>query len=80
MVSAEMLMRIYLSPEKTHGSSGDWAFGTIIVTFSNPAAFNNFHPSVINFGLSRKLSFAAPARLVPTKCFVLVLWIWQNSV
>jgi len=39
----EILMRIYLSPEKTHGWSGDWAFGTIIV-FSNPAAFNDFHP------------------------------------
>jgi hypothetical protein len=50
----EMLMRIYLNPEKIHGSSGDWAFGTTIVTFSNPAAFNDFHPSVISFGLSRR--------------------------
>jgi len=39
-------MRIYLSPEKTHGWSG---VGTIIV-FSNPAALNDFHRKRPNQG------------------------------
>ena len=50
----ETLMRIYLSPEKTHGWSGDWIFGMNIVTYSKPAAFNDFQPSVIGLGPSRR--------------------------
>ena len=55
-------MRAYLSPEKTHGWSGNWAFGTNASTVSNPATFNDAQPSVIRVGPSRRTSFTGPAR------------------
>ena len=47
-------MRIYLSPEKTHGWSGDWGFDTNIVTYENPASVNDLQPSVIGLGPSMR--------------------------
>ncbi len=55
-------MRAYLSPEKTHGWSGNWAFGTNASTVSNPATFNDAQPLVIRVGPSRRMSFTGPAR------------------
>ena len=59
-------MHAYLSPERTHDWSGNWAFGTNAFTVSNPAAFNDAQPSVISVGPSRRLSFTGPARDIIT--------------
>jgi len=36
------------------------AFGTIVVTFSNPAAFNDFQPSVIGFWVVKEVVIRDP--------------------
>jgi hypothetical protein len=58
----EILMCAYLSREKTHGWSGNWAFGTNASTVLNPAAFNDAQPSAIRVGPSRRMSFTGPPR------------------